>query len=99
MKGAYKNRAATKTTLRTSLVPSKMPHCTFKFCARLSDPYVKDDCASGLEVEIIKVLQHKLEFQVSKTPQNTFPRWAGIVKEIPFNFGIGSAILRQYRPG
>lgn len=68
VKGVFKNRTATKDTLRTSLVPSKMPHCTFNFCARISSPYVNDDCASGLEVEIINVLQHKLEFQVNKTP-------------------------------
>lgn len=45
-------------------IPKVLPECTFKFCARIAEPYINPGCKTGLEIDIIKVLQHKLEFKV-----------------------------------
>lgn len=63
--GTLKNDTVTHTWVSTSSVPKVLPQCTFKFCARIAEPYINPGCKSGLEVEIIKILQHKLQFNVS----------------------------------
>lgn len=36
----------------------------FQFCARVAEPYINPGCKSGIEIDIINVLQDKLEFKV-----------------------------------
>lgn len=63
--GMLMNDAATKEWTKTSHIPKTMPNCTFKFCARVSEPYVNEGCETGLEIEIIAVLRDKFKFKVS----------------------------------
>lgn len=62
--GTLKSRPLTQSWLESPKVPRVLPNCTFKFCARVAEPYINPGCESGLEVDIIKVLQHKLQFKV-----------------------------------
>lgn len=52
-------------------VARQLPNCTFKFCARVAEPFIEEGCESGLEVKIIEVLQQKLLFKV----QFFFPKF------------------------
>lgn len=64
-KGVLKNISkSTRARLRDTVTPETLPQCTFKFCGRVSDPYVNEDCRTGLEVSIIDVLQDKFKFKV-----------------------------------
>lgn len=62
--GVVGHAAATLTSTRRSKVPDTLPNCTFKFCARVTEPYINEDCQTGLEIEIINVLQDILDFKV-----------------------------------
>lgn len=62
--GILKNVEETTEWLRTSKVPKTLPDCTFKFCARVSEPYVNERCETGLEIELINVMQDILQFKV-----------------------------------
>lgn len=63
-KGDLKDDAATKVWAITPKVPQKLPNCTFQFCARVTEPYINENCDSGLEWSIIDVLRDELEFDV-----------------------------------
>lgn len=62
--GEVGQAAITLTSVRLSKVPETLPNCTFKFCARITVPYINEDCETGLEIQIIKVLQDILRFKV-----------------------------------
>lgn len=63
--GVVGHATTTLSSVRLSKVPETLPNCTFKFCARIAEPYIYEDCQSGLEIQIIKVLQDILHFEVS----------------------------------
>lgn len=63
--GAISRPLQTRDQLRDRRVPDRMPGCSFKLCARVSEPYVEAGCRSGLEMEIIYTMQHIMEFEVS----------------------------------
>lgn len=62
--GEVGHAATTLVSVRRSKVPDTLPNCTFKFCARVTEPYINEDCRTGLEIQIIKVLQDILHFKV-----------------------------------
>lgn len=62
--GYLKQPELTKQWLLTPKIPEILPDCTFKFCARIAEPLVYPGCKSGLEIDIINVLQDQLEFKV-----------------------------------
>lgn len=62
--GNLMNEDKTKLWIVTPKVAESLPNCTFKFCARIAEPYVNGECKSGLEVDIIEVLQEKFKFKV-----------------------------------
>lgn len=62
--GILHKEKETADWLNMSKVPDTMPDCTFKFCARLTEPYINDECETGLEIDIIKVMQNILKFKV-----------------------------------
>lgn len=62
--GVLGNMTTTVMSLRRSKVPKKLPNCTFTICARVTEPYINGDCKTGLEIQIIKVLQDMLHFKV-----------------------------------
>lgn len=70
--GVVGNVATTQESIRRPKVPKTMPNCTFKFCARITEPYIEEDCKRGLEIEIITVLQEILQFKVIILPLITF---------------------------
>lgn len=65
--GTLRNGSATEMWLSKPKIPKILPYCTFKFCARVSEPYINTGCKSGLEVKIIRVLQERIEFKVKST--------------------------------
>lgn len=62
--GILKRSTFTQMWMLNSKIPKVLPNCTFRFCARISEPYINPGCESGLEIDIIKVLQQKLHFKV-----------------------------------
>lgn len=62
--GVFGASAVTMAFVRTSKVPETLPNCTFKFCARITEPYINVGCRTGLEIEMIKALQDILHFKV-----------------------------------
>lgn len=76
-----------KFELRKSRVPQKMPGCSFKFCARIAEPYIENGCKHGLEMNIINTLQDLMEFGVGK--QYLYICWSfGLANSISYNCGI-----------
>lgn len=63
--GTLLNDLATMKWAISSHIPKALPKCTFKFCARVTAPYVDEGCETGLEMKIIAVLREKLEFKVN----------------------------------
>lgn len=64
--GYLKRQEFTEAWLSAPKIPKILPDCTFKFCARIAEPYINPGCKSGLEIDIINVLQDQLEFKVRK---------------------------------
>lgn len=62
--GTLDNPGITKAWTLKPRIPKTLPNCTFKFCARVAEPYINEGCQDGLEMSIIKVLQEKLKFKV-----------------------------------
>lgn len=58
------NKDKTKLWIDTPKVADSLPDCTFRFCARVAEPYVDEVCENGLELDIIEVLQEKFKFKV-----------------------------------
>ena len=58
------NPPYTKHLLGMEKVPQTMENCTFKMCARVSRPFVNEDCKDGLEIEIIHFLQNVMNFKI-----------------------------------
>lgn len=63
--GTLTNEKSTKLWAMQSRIPKVLPNCTFKFCARVSAPYIDEGCQTGLETKIISVLRERLEFKVN----------------------------------
>lgn len=63
--GKLKHGELTKITIRGSKVPEKVPACTFTFCAKENEPYMNANCTSGLEIDILRILQNVMKFKVN----------------------------------
>lgn len=62
--GVLERNIHTESWVTEPHIPKVLPNCTFKFCARVAEPYINALCTTGLEIDIIHVLQQKLEFKV-----------------------------------
>lgn len=62
--GLLRRHESTEAWLSAPKIPKILPNCTFKFCARVAEPYINPGCKSGLEIDIINVLQENLKFEV-----------------------------------
>lgn len=62
--GEVGHATATQMSLRVSQIPETLPDCTFKFCARITEPYIYENCQTGLEIQIINALQDIFRFKV-----------------------------------
>lgn len=62
--GKLKHGELTKTTIRAAKVPEKVPSCTFTFCAKENEPYMNENCTSGLEIDIMRIIQDIMKFKV-----------------------------------
>ncbi|KAG4072604.1 hypothetical protein HA402_004693 [Bradysia odoriphaga] len=63
--GILKHTELTKISIRASRVPEKVPACTFNFCTRESEPYIEENCTSGLEIVILRTIQDIMKFQTN----------------------------------
>jgi hypothetical protein len=62
--GTFEQANLARTLIRLPKVPSQMDGCTFKFCARIAEPFINEGCQTGMEVEIMKLLQQSMKFEV-----------------------------------
>ncbi|XP_058829349.1 uncharacterized protein LOC131688823 [Topomyia yanbarensis] len=63
--GTYKNKVLAETMIQMPKVPPQMEHCTFQFCTRVASPFIDYGCQSGLEIEIMQLLQESMKFKVN----------------------------------
>lgn len=63
--GVLRHEDRTIAALQESKIPDQLNGCTFKFCARISEPFVNENCTTGLEIQIIDLVQSILKFEVS----------------------------------
>lgn len=63
--GNFVNDEMTRRALMVPLVPAKMAGCSFKICARVTQPYIEEGCNQGLEIQLLKTLQTSMEFTVN----------------------------------
>lgn len=63
--GKLKHGELTKITIRSSKVPERIPACTFTLCAKENEPYMNADCESGLEINIMHIIQDIMKFKVN----------------------------------
>lgn len=62
--GILRHGELTKIAVRSSKVPKTVPACTFTFCAKENEPYMNQNCTSGLEIDVIRILQDIMKFKV-----------------------------------
>lgn len=62
--GELSNFNVTQHHLSIDRIPDVMENCTFKFCARVQEPFVKEGCHDGLEILIMKFLQNVMKINV-----------------------------------
>lgn len=63
--GTFRNKASAITSIRMPKVPPEMKSCTFNLCARVASPFVNEGCKTGLELEIMRLLQESMKFNVN----------------------------------
>ena len=55
--GKFEQPNLSQMLIKLPKVPAEMGSCTFKFCARIAEPFINEGCQSGMEVEILKLLR------------------------------------------
>ncbi|XP_037024283.1 uncharacterized protein LOC119066111 [Bradysia coprophila] len=84
--GILKHTELTKISIRAARVPEKVPACTFTFCTRESEPYIEENCTSGLEIDIVRTIQDIMKFQTniicSSLPRGDMHNgsWTGLLR-------------------
>ncbi|KXJ81430.1 hypothetical protein RP20_CCG019870 [Aedes albopictus] len=63
--GTLRNKAVAITAIQMPKVPPEMKSCTFNLCARVASPFVNEECKTGLELEIMRLLQESMKFNVN----------------------------------
>jgi hypothetical protein len=63
--GAFLSPKLTESLIRAPKVPNTMETCTFNLCARISTPFVDENCNDGLEMTIINIMKDIMKFKVS----------------------------------
>lgn len=64
--GNFENLISTKLLLEMPKVPKRMDACVFDLCARVAEPFVNENCTTGLEISVIHILQEAMGFQVGR---------------------------------
>lgn len=70
--GRLVNDVETEKHLKLSIVPERMSGCAFKFCTRVTEPYMEQGCQIGLEVDMMNILQSVLQFNVRDLFRNVY---------------------------
>lgn len=63
--GTIPNYNLARTLMRTQTIRKDLRKCTFNLCASMSIPFIRNNCTDGMEIELINLLQEKMNFQVS----------------------------------
>ncbi|EDS33617.1 conserved hypothetical protein [Culex quinquefasciatus] len=63
--GTFRNEALAMEMIRMSKVPPEMESCTFLFCTREAAPFINAGCETGLEIQIMHLLQESMKFNVN----------------------------------
>jgi hypothetical protein len=65
-RGKIENFALTKKWLDMDKIPETMgKECVYTFCARVQEPFINQNCTSGLEIQIMAFLQEEMGFATS----------------------------------
>lgn len=62
--GRFVQDAYSKMILGIALVPPKMSGCVFNICARVTQPYIEEECRQGLEVQLLRTMEQMMDFTV-----------------------------------
>lgn len=62
--GLFENFVRTKLMANMPKVPDRMDACTFHFCARVAEPFINENCTTGLELSVVNIFQEVMGFQV-----------------------------------
>lgn len=62
--GIFKNFVMTKLMLNMPKVPERMDACKFDFCVRVAEPFINENCTTGLELSVVNIFRSVLGFQV-----------------------------------
>lgn len=62
--GQFVHDLETRLSLRVNLVPAKLDGCVFTVCARVTQPYVEENCTEGLEWQLLRNLRDYMDFTV-----------------------------------
>ncbi|XP_062556566.1 uncharacterized protein LOC134221390 [Armigeres subalbatus] len=63
--GTFRNRLLAIAAIRMPKVPAEMESCTFNLCTRVASPFINEGCETGLEIEIMRLLQESMKFNVN----------------------------------
>lgn len=70
-RGQLSNRVEMQKMLELDKIPKEMDDgCVFRFCARLQEPFISNDCTEGLEIQIMNFLQQEMGFNLNVTCLN-----------------------------
>lgn len=62
--GHIPNYNLARTLMRSQKIRKDLRKCTFNLCASMSIPFIRSNCTDGMEIELIHLLQEKMNFQV-----------------------------------
>lgn len=67
-RGQLSNNDEIRKKLNVDKIPKEMnDDCVFRFCARIQEPFVDENCTEGLEIQIMNFLQSEMGFKFNMT--------------------------------
>ncbi|XP_065084053.1 uncharacterized protein Ir60a [Ochlerotatus camptorhynchus] len=62
--GTFRNAGQAIKSIKMPKVPAEMESCIFKLCTRVASPFINEGCETGLELQIMQLLQESMKFNV-----------------------------------
>lgn len=89
-RGQLSDRRKISYYLKMDKIPDRMANdCVFRFCARVFEPFIDNDCDEGLEIQIMNFLQSEMGFKLNTTCMNMdrgepeeYGNWSHLLGEV-----------------
>ncbi|XP_055857300.1 uncharacterized protein LOC129920117 isoform X2 [Episyrphus balteatus] len=69
--GVIPNEFYVRRSIYNLVRKSSIENCTFYMCAAINAPFIEEHCTSGLEMNLIQMIEQELGFQLNVTCENS----------------------------